>query len=55
MAPEAYVLSAAIDGWMKKETEEQIRVRAADAYNKYQNCGVKAARAPVCYGMVSEA
>ena len=45
MAPEAYVLSAAIDGWMKKETDEQIRVRAADAYNKYQNCGVKAARA----------
>jgi len=44
MAPEAYVLSAAIDGWMKKETDEQIRLRAADAYNKYQNCGVKAAR-----------
>jgi hypothetical protein len=44
-APEAYVLSAAIDGWMKKETDEQIRVCAADAYNKYQNCGVKAARA----------
>lgn len=44
MAPEAYVLSSAIDGWMKKETDEQIRVRAADAYNKYQNCGVKAAR-----------
>jgi hypothetical protein len=45
MAPEAYVLSAAIDGWMKKETDEQIRLRAADAYHKYQNCGVKAARA----------
>ena len=44
MAPEAYVLSAAIDGWMKKETDEQIRLRAADAYNKYQNCGVNAAR-----------
>ena len=44
MAPEAYVLSAAIDGWMKKETDEQSRLRAADAYNKYQNCGVKAAR-----------
>ena len=26
MAPEAYVLSAAIDGWMKKETDKQIRV-----------------------------
>lgn len=45
MAPEAYVLSAAIDGWMKKESDEQIRLRAADAYNKYQNCGVKSARA----------
>ena len=44
MAPEAYVLSAAIDGWIKKETDEQIRLRAADAYNKYQNCGVRAAR-----------
>jgi hypothetical protein len=44
MAPEAYVLSAAIDGWMKKESDEQVRLRAADAYNKYQNCGLKAAR-----------
>ncbi len=44
MAPEAYVLSAAVDGWIKKESDEQIRLRAADAYNKYQNCGVKAAR-----------
>jgi hypothetical protein len=45
MAPEAYVLSAAVDGWMKKETDEQIRLRAAEAYNKYQNCGLKGARA----------
>ena len=45
MAPEAYVLSAAIDGWIKKESDEQIRLRAADAYHKYQHCGVKAARA----------
>jgi hypothetical protein len=44
MAPEAYVLSAAIDGWLKKETDEQIRLRAADAYHKYQKCGIKAAR-----------
>ena len=44
MAPEAYVLSAAIDGWIKKESDEQIRLRAADSYNKYQHCGVKAAR-----------
>ena len=44
MAPEAYVLSAAIDGWIKKENDEQIRLRAAQAYHKYQNCGVRAAR-----------
>ena len=44
MAPEAYVLSAAIDGWIKKESDEQIRLRASDAYHKYQNCGVNAAR-----------
>lgn len=44
MAPEAYVLSAAIDGWIRKESDEQIRLRAADAYHKYQNCGVRAAR-----------
>ena len=41
--PEAYILSAAIDGWMKKETDEEVRVRAAKAYNEYQNCGLKAA------------
>lgn len=44
MAPEAYVLSAAIDGWLKKESDEQIRLRAAEAYHKYQKCGLKAAR-----------
>lgn len=44
MAPEAYVLSAAIDGWIRKESDEQVRLRAADAYHKYQHCGVKAAR-----------
>lgn len=43
MAPEAYILSAALDGWIKHEGDEQIRARAAAAYNKYQNCGLKAA------------
>lgn len=43
MAPEAYVLSAAIDGWMKKETDEEVRLRAAKAYHSYQNCGLRAA------------
>lgn len=44
MAPEAYILEAAINGWMQNESGEQIRQRAAEAYNKYQRCGLKAAR-----------
>lgn len=43
MSPEAYTLEAALAGWLKKETSQQIRVRAAEAYHKYQKCGVKAA------------
>jgi hypothetical protein len=43
MAPEAYILAAAVDGWVKHETDEQIRAQAAAAYNKYQNCGLKSA------------
>jgi len=43
MAPEAYILAAAIDGWLQKETDEQIRIRAAKAYNQYQNCGERSA------------
>ena len=43
MAPEAYVLKAAIDGWLSKESDLQIRSRAAEAYNKYQKCGIRAA------------
>ena len=44
MAPEAYTLKSAIDGWILKESHQQIRERAAEAYNKYQNCGLGAAR-----------
>jgi hypothetical protein len=44
MSPEAYTLKAAIDGWLKKESNEQIRSRAAAAYHKYQKCGLKGAR-----------
>jgi hypothetical protein len=43
MAPEAYILSAAIDGWLIHETDEQIRVRAAKAYSQYQRIGLKSA------------
>lgn len=44
MAPEAYVLKAALDGWLAGEGGEQVRERAARAYDKYQNCGLRAAR-----------
>jgi hypothetical protein len=43
MAPEAYILSAAIDGWLNNETDEQVRLRAAKAYNLYQHCGRRSA------------
>jgi hypothetical protein len=45
MAPEAYVLDAAIKGWISAESADQISARAATAYNQYQKCGYKAARA----------
>lgn len=44
MAPEAYVLKAAVDGWVAQESGEQIRQRAAAAYHQYQRCGIKAAQ-----------
>ena len=43
MAPEAYTLKSALDGWIAGENNEQIRDRAAAAYDKYQKCGVRAA------------
>lgn len=43
MAPEAYVLEAALAGWVSGETGGQIRKRAASAYNRYQKCGQNAA------------
>jgi len=44
MAPEAYTLKAAIDGWVIEETDLQIREHASKAYHKYQKCGINAAR-----------
>jgi len=43
MAPEAYTLKAALDGWIAGENGEQIHERAAGAYDKYQKCGMRAA------------
>ena len=44
MAPEAYVLKAALDGWLAGEDGEQVRLRTAKAYHTYQNCGLRAAQ-----------
>jgi hypothetical protein len=44
MAPEAYTLKSAIDGWILRESNDQIRERAAVAYDKYQKCGLRGAR-----------
>jgi hypothetical protein len=43
MAPEAYTLKAALNGWIANEDDEAIRHRAAVAYDKYQKCGARAA------------
>ena len=43
MAPEAYTLKAALDGWMLNENPEEIRRRAAAAYAQYQRCSLAAA------------
>ncbi|WP_298893057.1 hypothetical protein [uncultured Psychroserpens sp.] len=44
MAPEAYTLKWAIDGWILNETDAQISERAAKAYHQYQKCGLKGAK-----------
>jgi hypothetical protein len=41
MAPEAYTLTAAIDAHVRGT---DVREAAAQAYHKYQKCGIKAAR-----------
>ena len=43
MAPEAYILHDALEGWIKNEDAGQIRVRAASAYAKYQKISQKSA------------
>jgi hypothetical protein len=44
MSPEAYTLEWALSGWIQNESNEQIRERAAKAYDHYQKCGLKGAR-----------
>ena len=44
MAPEAYTLAWALEGWVNEETDEEIAERAAKAYHHYQKCGLSGAR-----------
>jgi hypothetical protein len=44
MAPEAYTLEAAVAGWLAAEPAGKLTDRAAQAYDKYQKCGLKVAR-----------
>jgi len=44
MAPEAYILHDALEGWVNGETDVQIQTRAAAAYAKYQRISQKAAQ-----------
>lgn len=44
MAPEAYTLTAAIESWVKTGDAAAVREAAAQAYHRYQNCGIKGAR-----------
>lgn len=44
MAPEAYTLHDALREWIANKNSEQIRFAAAQAYSKYQNCSLKAAK-----------
>ena len=44
MAPEAYTLDAAIESWAEGRSRDKIRANAAEAYDRFQHCGVKAAK-----------
>ena len=44
MAPEAYILHDALDGWVRGETVEQVRNRSAAAYAKYQKISLRSAQ-----------
>ena len=44
MAPEAYTLKAAIEGWIINESDEEIRLRAVSGYSEYQGCSIASAR-----------
>ncbi|HUF03779.1 MAG TPA: hypothetical protein VMM38_06345 [Aridibacter sp.] len=43
MAPEAYILHDALEGWIADESDEMVRSRAARAYSRYQKISLRAA------------
>lgn len=44
LAPEAYVLRAAVESWAAGEGDAAAADRAAEAYHRYQKCGLKASK-----------
>lgn len=48
-SPEAYSLSAALESRLAAEPVENAAVRAAEAYHRYQHCGIKAAKRLMVY------
>lgn len=44
MAPEAYILHDALNGYLNKESNTEIQNRAATAYSKYQKVSLKASK-----------
>ncbi|WP_448702446.1 hypothetical protein ACFGVR_08845 [Mucilaginibacter sp. AW1-3] len=50
MCPEAYTLHDAVSGYINNEPKENIRLRAVNAYNKYQKSGLEFAKALLVSG-----
>ena len=44
MSPEAYTLHDALESYVRNESAENIRNKAASAYSRYQHCSLKASR-----------
>ena len=44
MAPEAYILHDAVDAWVYRRGDAEVRNRAAMAYSKYQKISLRASR-----------
>ena len=50
MCPEAYTLHDAISSFLNNQSEVEIRIKAAQAYSKYQKCSEKAAKSLLVTG-----